>query len=728
MDSIDDGFRRLTNRTIDTARYVVFPQRKGDTKDASSDASQQLADALAKWSGVSVVSAMEVRDATRGRGTGDISADEARAIARNLRAGRFVIGEVVQRGTTVRPRFVVGDAVGRSRPRVVSLDAAEPDSGEAFASNKLAFAVLFGSEFDKHADAAFHATSSRAALSWFLNGRTAVHHWNLARADSAFSLSVRFDPAFPQALLALAYVREWSRDDAPEVGGLVARALGASDRLAQVDKMHANALKELEARHFPEACIRYDSLVSRDSLDFDAWLGVSECNRRDRTVVRNSIGPTGHSFRSSQHRATEAVFRAFDLLPDLDACCVARADEMLRRVLITSTTHVRFGWGANPDTLLYGAYPEIHADTIAFAPLPIGGINRAPPKSHAYAVQQQRSKFFALAAKRVAQFPRSANALEQLGEAMELLGDAAAVDTIRRARTLSASDAQMFRLAATEVWLRLKYATPGNTVELKRVRALAESLLVHASAASPKDASLVASLAALIGDADQAARLSEHIEPENAERGVPLGLLASARAYLAYAALGGPVDSLHELETRVENGIANGVLPSQQPMVRAMWLSRTARLAFPVYRGRALSGPVSSDPVLAAEAAFVRGDRRLAHQILDAAGREREHILAADLTIDGLYPQAWLFAALGDTAAALKVIAPSLDGLRSMPVKQLANPPSAGSLVRAMSLRAVIGMWQGDRESGRKWSSAVAALRGTVKASVASKATRGRVP
>lgn len=711
---IDDLIRWVTRQPLDTARYVVLPfTSSGGAVDASLD--QRLRDALARWRGVSAPGTSELRSALNGRGATGLTVREGRSVARSLNAGRYVMGDVTTDGGTATIRVEAMDATGRTASRRARVSVT---AGQAIADSTishLAYELLYDGDEARLDEAAAHGTTSRIAFALYLRGREAMRSWSLVVADSALSAALRADASFPHASLALAQVRGWMYDDPPGFDGLIARAQDGSARLSASDRTHAAALDDLRMERYRAACTRYDSLLRRDSVDFSAWYGVAECNRRDKEVIVDPRSPSGHSFSGSLHRAIVALNRAFTLIPRIDACCTRRADETLRRLLITTTTHIRFGPIAPPDSGLYGAYPELIGDTIGFIPRPVDDLNSPPPKGNPLAVQRMQEIFNRIAGRRVAQSPQNPDALEELGEAMELLGFPAAVDTVRRARALSSEPSQRLRLAVVETWMRLKTAVPGNLSELNAVRIFAESLLVH-SPVAPADNDLIASIAALIGDANRAAHSAER-SPNVGHEPAPPDVSGIARAFIAYAALGGPVDSLRVVETRLSTGIANGVLGQQQSVARRMLLSRGAGLAFPVYRSPALGQLDTLRPLIAAELAQTRGDGAAVRRILAKSARVRSTIRPADWTLDALYPEAWLLAAVGDTAAALATVGPTLDALGAVPARRFLGEFSAanvGSLIQSMSLRANLMHHRGDHDGARKWARAVVALTDTM--------------
>lgn len=716
-NALDEGVRWLTRRPLNSARYVVLPFAFSGSPTFTIDIQSELRDALAAWRGMSVAGDVELRAAMSDRGSTPLTAAEGGAIARALGAGHFIMGVAKAEGEGVRIRVELLDTrkgtLERSSIAFVPRDSGKVDS----VLSHVAFALMFGAEASRNEPAA-RGSRDRTAFARYLNGRSAMREWNLPRADSAFSASLNADPSFPQASLALAEVKGWSRDNAVEIGGLIARALNGASRLSESERLRAMALGDLSSGRYPASCARFDSLIRRDSLDFGAWYGTAECNRRDDAVIVDRRSPSGHRYRGSHNYAAIAIDRAFDLLPHIDVCCLSRAAAVIRKQLpYVSNSAIRFGRGVSPDTTIYLAFPEEISDSLALIPFPARSFTRPPPPTRTLALDRQRRLLRTIAEKRVALAPKSADALELLGEAMELRGDMTAVDTIRRARAVAARPGHALRLAVTETWLRLKRALPDDVRQLSIVRAFADSIVANSPNNPESDvAAGIASLAALIGNAERAAKLSESMEADGGQPDIPPEVLSNAWSFLTYAAMGGPLDSLRDLDSRLTTGILNGVL-RHQGMVSTMYLGRGAGLAFPVYRVATFSKIQSTSPVTRAEAAYARGNKLAVRTILGEAQRARSGARPADLTLDALYPEAWLLAAVGDTSAALRLLDLTLNALHSVPASQLAHPVIAGTLVQAMALHAVLLSHVGKRALSRRWARAVVALTDSAHAS-----------
>jgi hypothetical protein len=296
--------------------------------------------------------------------------------------------------------------------------------------------------------------------------------------------------------------------------------------------------------------------------------------------------------------------------------------------------------------------------------------------------------------------------------ALELLGDPTALDTLRAARPLAVDDEQRIRLAAEEVWLRVKFGVPDNAASLAIAKALADSLLGGALEHPSLSDSVLEPLAVLTGKADLAAALARrtaHPEPEYGT--LPIPTIASARALLVFSALGGPADSLRTLEPRIAAEIRGAVAASRQAGLYATLLGQAAGLAFPVYRfGSFPALAALGNPFLEAQGAYAKGDQAGARRILATEGQYRATSRAADLTLDITYTGAWTLAALGDRAAAIDWLDPVLNAAQLYPPEVISRPANAGALMRAMILRAELARASEDAVNARRWASPVAIL------------------
>lgn len=715
------GDRSGAPKGLDTLRYVILPFDPEQGAAAPPHLDQLLQDAVTRWRGITVVDRFQVRDALSRRDSGSLSPGTALAVSSDLGAGRFVRGEVSRIGDSLRIRAGLYDATGEGSPLregAVKLgsDLAGADSGFAALTEQL----LFGSTAPVGRREAATGTLSFPARLAQGRGLASVERWDIAPADSAFVAATEFDPDYAQAHLWLAQVRFWSGAAPATWRSAAERAAAGRGRLSTHDRALSDALVAFGRGELPRACAGWDHLTRATQYDFSAWYGLATCLTRDDAVVRDPSTASGWRFRTSYHHALNAYQRAFQLLPSIHTSLRASGYSFVRRLLFTSGNDYRVGHSLSPDTTTFAAYPSWRRDSLLLIPFRTGEVREGRPwtipDDAATAIHRERERFHDVATAWASAFPQSADAVEALAISLELLGDPSCVDTLRRARALAIDPGQRLRIASTAVWMQLKFSVPADLPNIRAARRLADSLLASASSAPANDLLLLVSLAAVSGRAHLAASLSQQSgvqrRPDlpDSER-APSLIARKGRALLAFAALGGPGDSLDVLEQSIESAIENVMAPSQREVARLEWLARPATLAFPQHRLRSITQLEGrGDYLLDAQAAFLRGDTVTVRRLLENVRAARRRIAPADLTIDGLYPEAWLLAGLGDYRGAIDWLDPTLEALPGTAPHIFADPARAGALVRAMALRAELASHVGDHQTAQRWGRVVGIL------------------
>jgi len=134
-------------------------------------------------------------------------------------------------------------------------------------------------------------------------------------------------------------------------------------------------------------------------------------------------------------------------------------------------------------------------------------------------------------------------------------------------------------------------------------------------------------------------------------------------------------------------------------------------LAFPEFQFSTLMGLAGGgDYLLDIQAAWAAGDTIAVRRGFGGIREMRRQSPSANITIDGLYPEADLLFAIGDVEEAAAWLDPALRALPLLAPDVLASPPRAGSLVRAMVLRARIADRFGDSENASRWARTVVTL------------------
>ena len=690
--------------SLDTSLYVVLPSDSSATKTGSTiDVPRLLRSNLARWRDITVEEDSRVAETTRRRG-GASSDDDARRIAAAFGAGRYVRAEAVRAGDSLDVSATLFDArtnerIKRSAVRV-SVDSTAARSAVAALSDSL----LFREGVPRERSVGAPGTASVVARRAYLRGHVALSNGEFARADSEFFTAVRRDPDFAQAIVWLATVRSWVNATSRSWGQLPNQAIARRRELTPKDSAHLDALAAWAAGDAGHACAVWRHLTMSAPNDYASWYALGNCLHLDRAVVRSTRAPSGWSFRSSMQESISAYERAFRLRPSVLHAFGGRALDRLRLALFTSGAFFRTGKAVSPDTLSFAGYPTWQGDSLAFVPI-LANRSRLAPLSDgvAEAVQHERARFRDIAAMWRAEFPGSAEALEALAVSMEMLGDPASLDTLRRARAMSGSADARLRMAVNEVWLRVKFSLPSNLSGLRAARSLADSIVWTSSGESEQGA--MASLAALTGRADLAARY-ERMSAGDAN------LPAIARdgpALLTFAALGGPADSLQALE-RVIVGAIESLPISSRDAARRNWLARAATLAFPGYRFASMDSSETGFALGNLVAASYADDTVRVRRILVDISAARRWLRPGDVMPDGLFPEASALVRMSDAAGARARLDPTLNAVRSTASQDLAFTSQAGSLVRAMILRADLANRMGDASTARLWARAVVEL------------------
>jgi len=115
--------------------------------------------------------------------------------------------------------------------------------------------------------------------------------------------------------------------------------------------------------------------------------------------------------------------------------------------------------------------------------------------------------------------------------------------------------------------------------------------------------------------------------------------------------------------------------------------------------------------LLTLQAAYADGDSgRVARGLADLDRlRDRLRVLPQQLSLDAVFQEAWLRAAIGDTARARSALDAAL---ATLPLQQAYFESLQGpiSVVHAMALRARLALRQGDHATAVRWAGPVLEL------------------
>jgi serine/threonine protein kinase/tetratricopeptide (TPR) repeat protein len=718
---------RVLGAGLNPALYVVVPFGHRDgaapTLFKGDQCELRLYEELDRWSDVKTVDRFLVSSERHRHGARLPDLNEAMKIARAVGSGMLIWGELWQDGDSIGVRGALYDV--RARGRLVRAHTIRlgPDLREIdLKFRELTDSLLLG-RVQAHAVRAAQSAGSVNAWLAYARGDEALQRWAVEEAADGFAAALAVNPAFPQANLWLAQTRTWMGRPAAEWVAHATRALAAADSLSATDREAARGLVALGQSRYPDACESYRRLVAVDPNDFVGWYGLGECQARDRLVIRSAASPSGWAFRSSQHSAIIAYRRALELVPSVHRAFGGATYGRLAGLFYVEGHHSRGGYALAPDTIRFAARPALEGDTLAFVPHDLAAFLAAAPgavpPSWPDALAYNRAMLREVTLTWIRAFPHGADALETHARALETLGelagaapDRSALEAIRAARRMGGDSLSQLTRAAAEVRILVKLE------RFAEARVLGDSLLDAWPGPDRAMASRLAGLAALNGRTNRAAALlaaaangPPFTTPEGEPVPLPEPLAAPARALVAYAAAGAPAESLSAIERRVTALVGSWVEPARQRTVRRAALHGAAALSFPQMGIRdAHRGPAGGNYLLSLQSALARGDVAAVRSGIAAVERARGGVRAGDVTIQHVYHEAWLLAAVDDTAGAISRLDRSLGALASLGSALVDEVPQAAGFVRAMALRADLAAAIGDRSGAARWARGVLAL------------------
>jgi len=179
-----------------------------------------------------------------------------------------------------------------------------------------------------------------------------------------------------------------------------------------------------------------------------------------------------------------------------------------------------------------------------------------------------------------------------------------------------------------------------------------------------------------------------------------------------FSLMGGPADSIHAVADRLAMTLGGHFPGSQLPAIRMALFQAPLSLAAPSIGPERLAAlGESSDPFVNAARALVAKNAGRARAYADSIEALHAEFAPGEITMDAVLRHGWLLTAIGDTAGAVRLLDNSLRGLSKMPANTL-RESIAGSLVRAIILRAEIAWKKNDRPAAEEWSRAAVALWG----------------
>ena len=699
---------------VDSTRIVMLPLAGSAPAGDRNRVTDGIYSALSDWRGLNITSDQDVKDEIRASGA-PASTRSAAALAKKLRAGRFIWGQITT-GDSLHGRVDLYDSNTATPLKSVSITGLLDGPQLAQAAREL-LAVPGRPHF---ADGGDGRTNSYPAWTAYGKGHLALQNGDLSTAQSAFRGAIAADPNFGPAHVWLAQSLAWKTPAArQDWGDEVAQALQAESGLSERDRLVATALSHMAERRYPQACAMYSRLITADSLDFVGLYGLGQCHAFDSLVIRAASGGSGWRFRSRYSDAATAYMKALSLNPNAHAFL---AFDQLQELLPGSSTKTRRGRNAAGEE--FAAFPTLVRDTVVFVPYPLLQFAELSPRltavTQSAALARDLDRLLEFASEWTRDSPQSAPAYQALADVLEARGEISrsrsgsmsAIQAIEKARELAANSRDSLLAATSEAWLLFKQG------EFARARAVADSLLKTLRNISPEQAGGVIGLAALTGKIGKTAELAR-LNPAYAATpaALPIPVMDAAASFFAFSALGVCGDTTARLERKLDDQITHYVAEDQQAQVSTAIKARSLGMQASCTRGRATLGiHATGNKLLKMYQALASSDSGTLKSRLLAISNEGRTQRPGDVALDFTYQVAWLRAASGDTVGAARQLDRALGSLPSLSALSLREPASAASAGRSMALRAEIAAARGDAEERRKWAGALVDLWATADA------------
>jgi len=694
----------------DTTRVALLPVEHPNLPAGPED--DLLYDAFARWRDVDVVDPYRITGALKARAI--VSNDDARSIAVGLGAGRYVLGRMTRVGDSLRLSLGLYDVL-REEPLYGAVQYVGSKRADVtVAYQLLADSLLLRGRAIDYAPVV-RGERSLSAVQAFGAAQDALGSWDLMRAESGLETSLNSEPNYSRAHLWLAQVRVWRRVSVKNWQSSAARAATAPD-LSQRERSLAKALVHLANGEYSRACAEYETLRLQNDQEFAAWYGLGQCRSMDKRVVRDTASLSDWRFRASYQQAVLAYTRALELMPSVHLGLQLSGPnplDILEALFPISYERLYSGVSSGPDSIRFLARPSLQGDTVALIPFPweqvTSGTVSTTPAGFDRAIEHHRALVHRIVLGWARALPTSPAVKHALAITMELVGDRAAVDTLRSARALSSDSGRRIQLAAAEVFTLVRFATPDDLSALRTASLLADSLLSRGTDVPARDAGTLAPLAELTGRCRVAEVLNRRALAQGPDVVMAGHLAGEMRALLGAAAMGcksATSAAFAALAARVRR--ASGPMSKQRRFDEHSMLAGIASMLMPYDSSTLLRfGDVGDDSFFRALTARLRGDTLKARAILVDVMRDRG---SSPATPDAILGEARLWLSMADTAAAVRSLESTRASVDRHPHYILSRFARGASLVRALALRADIADAQHDVVTARRWRRAVATL------------------
>jgi tetratricopeptide (TPR) repeat protein len=234
---------------------------------------------LAQWRDVGVIDYEHTLDLMREAkldGASTVTLSQARQLAREVDAGRVVLGQIQRNEDSVT---VVARVYGVDDDRMLREIAV---SGAAAADPRLLFDRLANELLglagapNRRVEVARITTASVEAYREYLRGVRALHAWSLEAADSAFGRATGIDSTFALAYYKRAQTESWRRPFDTLARYYARLAAAYADRLPTRERTLVTGSLDYLEGNYVRAQQRFGTLLEQDSTDAEAWYGLGD--------------------------------------------------------------------------------------------------------------------------------------------------------------------------------------------------------------------------------------------------------------------------------------------------------------------------------------------------------------------------------------------------------------------------------------------------------------------
>jgi len=232
----------------------------------------------------------------------------ARRLARDAGVWTVVLGDYTLAGDSLHLSARVYDVASGARVDVARVDGiASSDPRPLFDELAAKLLDLSGAPGEARSDLAQLTTRSLEAYRAYLRGIDLLNQWELNQAEDEFRRAIAEDSTFGLAYYKFAMTRGWligPNDSA--ASRAIQMATRLADRLPLHERTVINAYRTFLDGDYVSAQGLYQSLLTRDSSDADAWYGLGDALFHDTSQV---------NVARNQTRSLRAFSRALTLDP-----------------------------------------------------------------------------------------------------------------------------------------------------------------------------------------------------------------------------------------------------------------------------------------------------------------------------------------------------------------------------------------------------------------------------